>query len=108
MIRRGGVRCAVPRSRTTMGDRSRTGETLDKENVMANRALLGEPLAYETHGDGVPVVFLHGLTFDRRTWRPIIARLGAGVRSIAIDLPGHGASPGPACELEQLAGRIAL
>ena len=22
-------------------------------------------LAYEKHGDGVPVVFLHGLTFDR-------------------------------------------
>src|SRR3954468_2260496 len=74
---------------------------------MAKRAPLGEPLAYETHGDGIPMVFLHGLTFDRRSWRPIIARMGAGVRSISVDLPGHGASPGPACELERLAGRIA-
>ena len=74
---------------------------------MANRTLPNKPLAYETHGEGIPVVFLHGLNFDRRSWGPIITRLGAGVRSIAIDLPGHGRSPGPACGLEQLAGRIA-
>ena len=74
---------------------------------MAKRTLPDAPLAYETHGEGIPVVFLHGLTFDRRSWGPIITRLGAGVRSIAIDLPGHGGSPGPVCGLEQLAGRIA-
>ena len=51
-------------------------------------------LAYEMHGDGIPVVFLHGLTFDRTTWRPIIERLGDGVRSIAVDLPGHGDTAG--------------
>ena len=33
-------------------------------------------LAYERSGQGIPVVFLHGLTFDRRTWRPIVDRLG--------------------------------
>ena len=32
-------------------------------------------LAYDDEGAGTPVVFLHGLTFDRRTWRPIIERL---------------------------------
>lgn len=63
-------------------------------------------LAYETHGEGVPVVFLHGLTFDRRTWRPIIERLRGGVRSIALDLPGHGETGGPGCRLEQAAARI--
>jgi len=52
-------------------------------------------LAYEEHGVGVPVVFLHGLTFNRRTWRPVVERLGDGVRSIAADLPGHGETPGP-------------
>ena len=67
---------------------------------MGNRTLPDEPLAYETHGEGIPVVFLHGLTFDRRSWGATITRLGAGVRSIAIDLPGHGDSPGPACGLE--------
>ena len=64
-------------------------------------------LAMESHGAGVPVVFLHGLTFDRRTWRPIIDRLGSGVRSIAIDLPGHGDSPGAGERLDQLAELIA-
>jgi pimeloyl-ACP methyl ester carboxylesterase len=63
-------------------------------------------LAYETHGEGVPVVFLHGLTFDRRTWRPIIERLRGGVRSIAIDLPGHGETGGPGCGLDEAAARI--
>ena len=45
-------------------------------------------LAYDDEGAGTPVVFLHGLTFDRRTWWPIIERLGGCVPSLAIDLPG--------------------
>jgi pimeloyl-ACP methyl ester carboxylesterase len=51
-------------------------------------------LAYDDRGSGVPVILLHGLTFNRATWAPIIGRLGDGVRAVAIDLPGHGASPG--------------
>ena len=42
-------------------------------------------LAYEIRGEGVPVVLLHGLTFDRTSWRPVTERLDA--RTIAIDLP---------------------
>ena len=56
-------------------------------------------LAYEDHGAGAPVVLRHGLTFDRTTWRPITERLGDGVRSVAIDLPGHGDSAGSARSL---------
>jgi len=63
-------------------------------------------LAYEMYGDGVPVVFLHGLTFDRTTWRPIIERLGGHVRSIAVDLPGHGDTGGVACTLREAAARV--
>ena len=51
-------------------------------------------LAYDIEGEGQPVVFLHGLTFDRRSWRPIIERLGGKVRSVAVDLPAHGESGG--------------
>ena len=51
-------------------------------------------LAYECSGDGIPVVFLHGLTFDRSNWLPIVERLGDRVLSITIDLPGHGESGG--------------
>jgi pimeloyl-ACP methyl ester carboxylesterase len=51
-------------------------------------------LAYDDHGEGIPVVLLHGLTFDRGTWRSVAEWLGDGVRSIALDLPGHGESGG--------------
>ena len=63
-------------------------------------------LAYDTEGTGTPVVFLHGLTFDRRTWRPIIDQLDGAFTSIAIDLPAHGDSGGDPAPLEIVAERI--
>jgi pimeloyl-ACP methyl ester carboxylesterase len=63
-------------------------------------------LAYERHGDGIPVVFLHGLTFDRTMWRPIIERLGEGVCCIACDLPGHGDTAGEPCTMREAAARV--
>lgn len=73
---------------------------------MATATELGTRLTYEIRGEGTAVAFLHGLTFDRTTWRPITERLGDAVQSIAVDLPGHGESPGPAVALDQLAERI--
>ncbi len=63
-------------------------------------------LAYEITGTGTPVVLLHGLTFDRTSWRPIVDELGGGAQTIAIDLPAHGDSPGPPLSVEQLAARV--
>jgi pimeloyl-ACP methyl ester carboxylesterase len=63
-------------------------------------------LAYDDTGTGTPVVFLHGLTFDRRTWRPIVERLGDSVRSIAVDLPAHGESGGAPAPLEAVADQL--
>ena len=54
----------------------------------------------------MPLVLLHGLTFDRRSWRPIVDRLGEDVCTIAVDLPAHGESAGSPCGLEELAARI--
>jgi pimeloyl-ACP methyl ester carboxylesterase len=47
-------------------------------------------------GEGRPVLLLvHGLAGDRRTWDPVIDRLGEWAHVIAPDLPGHGeAEPG--------------
>jgi pimeloyl-ACP methyl ester carboxylesterase len=56
-------------------------------------------LAADDYGhadDRPPLVLLHGMTFDRTIWRPLIAglhRIDPGRRVLAIDLPGHGQSP---------------
>jgi pimeloyl-ACP methyl ester carboxylesterase len=73
---------------------------------MATATDLETSLAYDIEGTGTPVVFLHGLTFDRRTWRPIIDQLDGSITSIAIDLPAHGDSGGEPTSLEAVAERI--
>jgi pimeloyl-ACP methyl ester carboxylesterase len=40
------------------------------------------------------LLLLHGLTYDHRTWGPLLAEVADGRhRVLAVDLPGHGASP---------------
>ena len=68
--------------------------------------MLTASLTYESHGTGTPVVLLHGLTFDRTSWRPIVQRLGDDLRTIAIDLPAHGESGGSPCTLDDLAAQV--
>ena len=41
-------------------------------------------------------VFVHGAGMDHTIWRPVLDRLGdAGRAALAVDLPGHGDTPGP-------------
>lgn len=63
-------------------------------------------LAHEESGAGFPIVFLHGLTFNRSTWRPITGRLSDRFSCIAIDLPGHGESAGPPRPMEEVTDAI--
>lgn len=57
-----------------------------------------------------PLVLLHGLTFDRRMWRPALTELETidpGRRAIALDLPGHGDSPdAPSYSVEAIVERV--
>jgi pimeloyl-ACP methyl ester carboxylesterase len=73
---------------------------------MATATDMQTGLAYDIEGTGTPVVFLHGLTFDRRTWRPIIDLLDGAITSIAIDLPAHGDSGGEPTPLDAVADVI--
>jgi pimeloyl-ACP methyl ester carboxylesterase len=73
---------------------------------MATVTDLQAGLAYDIEGTGTPVIFLHGLTLGRRTWRPVIDQLDGSVASIAIDLPAHGDSGGEPAPLEAVAERI--
>jgi pimeloyl-ACP methyl ester carboxylesterase len=43
-------------------------------------------------GDGPPVVLLHGLGVDWRSWRPVLGALERRHDVIALDLPGFGRS----------------
>ncbi|MFC8828647.1 alpha/beta fold hydrolase [Streptomyces sp. NPDC057137] len=55
-------------------------------------------LAADIHGTSDarrPIILLHGLSYDRRQWGPLIDELDAvdpGRRVLAVDLPGHGGS----------------
>ncbi|MFE0775273.1 alpha/beta fold hydrolase [Streptomyces sp. NPDC058861] len=55
----------------------------------------GERASYLTvEGDGPAVLLLHG-TYWSRVWLPVLERLaGAGLRPVAVDLPGLGRSGG--------------
>ena len=60
-------------------------------------------LAYDCRGAGAPLLFIHGLTFDRSTWEPIIEQLTDRFTCIAVDLPGHGGSNSPARRIDEIA-----
>jgi pimeloyl-ACP methyl ester carboxylesterase len=63
-------------------------------------------LAFERRGSGTPIVLLPGLTFTRAAWRPIVDRLGDEFCTIAVDVPAHGDSAGPPCDLADVADRV--
>lgn len=66
----------------------------------------GNGLAYEEQGTGVPVVFIHGLTFNRSTWGPIVDRLTDRCRCVSVDLPGHGGSAGLPQSMEEVGHQV--
>jgi 3-oxoadipate enol-lactonase len=52
-------------------------------------------LAHDVHGDGPPLLLVHGGTLDRRMWEPNMAALTVVHRVVRCDLRGYGASPPP-------------
>jgi len=65
-------------------------------------------LAYTRSGAGAPLVLLHGIGLDRRSWDPVIPALARRFDVIAVDLPGFGQSaPGGQADPRALAGAVA-
>jgi len=58
-------------------------------------------LAYEEHGSGLPLLFIHGYPLDRSLWQPQLDRLAGTARLIAPDLRGHGGSSSPSWEVPE-------
>ena len=52
-------------------------------------------LAVDEHGEGPPVLLIHGAGCTRSLWRETIAALGAGARVVAYDRRAYGDSEGP-------------
>ena len=59
----------------------------------------GAALYYEEHGDGAPLILIHGGLLSRSQWEPVIPELVDGFRVITPDSRGHGRSTNPAEEL---------
>jgi pimeloyl-ACP methyl ester carboxylesterase len=60
----------------------------------------------ERHGDGAPIVLLHGLGGNALWFKPIMSALGRR-HLIALDMPGHGGSTdAPSWEMEPLAESV--
>jgi pimeloyl-ACP methyl ester carboxylesterase len=77
-----------------MRARSSTDEATEKADPRWFAGLAGDLAG--TADDRPPLVFLHGLTFDRSTWAPALdelSRIDPGRRVLSLDLPGHGQSP---------------
>jgi pimeloyl-ACP methyl ester carboxylesterase len=55
----------------------------------------GMEMYYEVHGEGTPLVLLHGFTGCTQLWQPFVADLSKEYRLIIADLRGHGRSTNP-------------
>jgi pimeloyl-ACP methyl ester carboxylesterase len=69
-------------------------------------------LAGDLHGDDderTPLVFLHGLSFDRTIWEPTLAELrerDPARRVLTLDLPGHGGSADAFVDLTAVVAQV--
>jgi pimeloyl-ACP methyl ester carboxylesterase len=57
------------------------------------------PVDYADEGSGPPILLLHAALHDRADYRPVTEALSRGRRVLALDWPGHGASPLPPAPL---------
>jgi pimeloyl-ACP methyl ester carboxylesterase len=55
----------------------------------------GIEMYYGLHGDGPPLVLLHGFTGSNHHWQPFIADFAQEHTLILVDLRGHGRSTNP-------------
>jgi 3-oxoadipate enol-lactonase len=62
------------------------------QNPPRSTLINGVEYAWEDHGEGATLVFLHGLLLDRAFWNPVLNRIAEQFRCVTFDMPGHGKS----------------
>ena len=62
---------------------------------MPDCAISGGTIHYETAGDGFPLILLHGIGSNSRSWRRQFRALSADFKVVAWDAPGYGLSSNP-------------
>jgi pimeloyl-ACP methyl ester carboxylesterase len=70
-------------------------ETVSGRSIDVN----GAALHYEEHGDGAPVIMIHGGLGSSAQWGPVVPELADRFRVITPDSRGHGRSTNPSEEL---------
>jgi pimeloyl-ACP methyl ester carboxylesterase len=65
---------------------------------LASAAINGIDIHYERHGEGSPLLLLHGFTGYGRDWRHVFADPIDGYTTIQPDLRGHGRTLNPGSE----------
>src|SRR5258707_4490074 len=63
------------------------------QTARMTRAMAESGLHFVVSGSDAPVVLIHGVGADGRSWDEVIAALGPGFRTLKLDLAGHGRSP---------------
>jgi 3-oxoadipate enol-lactonase len=53
-------------------------------------AMNGHEMAYESEGEGIPLLFIHQVATDRRLWQHQRSPFFQGYRLIMVDVMGHG------------------
>ncbi|MBA3944705.1 MAG: alpha/beta hydrolase [Herpetosiphonaceae bacterium] len=66
------------------------------------------PIWYLQRGNGVPLVMVHGAGGTARHWGYQLSGLKESASALALDLPGHGRSPGPPPRTISDAGKLLL
>ncbi len=49
-------------------------------------------VCYETEGEGLPLIFIHGYLESSEIWKPFSGMFTGSFRTILVDVPGHGGS----------------
>lgn len=87
--------------------------TVDAASPAAGSAVPPSPPQGRLHrvrlrkGQGDPIVLIHGFGADHNSWRILAAAAALSRPLLAVDLPGHGRSPGGATTIAAMAADVA-